>query len=239
MSGFFRCRNENKKKDTPFPYRIHARSATWISRNSPECSGPVIFPKGQRYLLGSGFFDPPFNSEMSAVLLSLNNTTLEFSISFRNSTIANTAANVSKKLMWTLPSTFCWIKSRGTLVPNSLTCAQFDTAIRHPPIEPPLTDDASVPIKYFTLIVNRISHSTERENKTSQSHQAWRNSMETSPSRMSECNRIYIIGSVYRINLPTAHIRRKFNFPIDFSTILDSSLSSPRLSRTKRKFSTL
>ena len=50
-------------------------------------------------LLASEFFAHPFNKEISAVLLSLNNTALESTISRRNFIMANTAANVSSELM--------------------------------------------------------------------------------------------------------------------------------------------
>ena len=45
-----------------------------------------------------------------------------------------------------------------------------------------------------------------------------RNSMETPPSVMPEYNYPQITGSVYHVNLPTVHIRRKLNFPLGSST---------------------
>ena len=161
----------NAKREAPLSHRNIARFAWQISRNSSECPSTVVlrlktsaglaaeltrsihtvqfaslanFQKIHANLLESGFLAHPFDKEISAVLLSLNNTRLEFWISFRNLIIANTAANVSNELMWTLPSTFFWTKSEGAFVPNSFICVPFDTVIRHPPIEPPWTDDASV-----------------------------------------------------------------------------------------------
>ena len=68
-----------------------------------QFAAPANFQKVHANLLVSGFLEHPLSNEIKVVLLSLNSTTLEFSISFRNSAITDTTASVFNNLNLAVP----------------------------------------------------------------------------------------------------------------------------------------
>ena len=88
---------------------LTTQSVGWISCGIhplyPYCTirCPNQFPESPRQFIGLRVLEHPLSNGIRVVLLSLNSTTLEFSISFRNSAITDTTASVFNNLNLAVP----------------------------------------------------------------------------------------------------------------------------------------